>query len=96
MKRGLLFGLGFAVASVIGWVAFPRALYSRHEQPLDFIHKTHAEKSGQADCESCHAFASDGQYVGIPRTEVCAGCHAEKLGTSLQEAVLVDHYVKHG
>jgi menaquinone reductase, multiheme cytochrome c subunit len=90
------FGLGFAGALIIGWIAFPRVLYSRQQQPLDFLHKTHAEKSGQTECESCHSFASDGQYAGIPRTEVCAGCHTEKLGTSAQEARLVDTYVKNG
>jgi hypothetical protein len=92
----LFFGLGFAVALVIGWVAFPRALYTRHQQPVDFFHKTHAEKSGQAECESCHAVEPDGQYAGIPHTEGCAGCHAEKLGTSVEEAALVEYYVKPG
>ncbi len=32
----------------------------------------------------------------MPATEICAGCHAEKLGTSKSEATLVDDYVKPG
>jgi len=93
-RHGIVFGFGLVVALLIGWVAFPRALYVQRQQPLDFFHKTHAEKSGLSQCDSCHALGSDGQYSGIPRTEVCAGCHTEKVGTSEDEALLVDNYVK--
>ncbi len=95
MRRFLLvFGFGFALALVVGWVVFPRALYVSHQQPLDFHHQAHAAKSGQAECASCHVLRSDGQFSGIPRTDVCAGCHADKIGTSENEALLVDNYVK--
>ncbi len=92
----LVFGFGFALALVAGWVAFPRALYVRREQPLEFHHKTHSEKSGLTQCDSCHSLNSDGEFAGMPPTEICAGCHAEKLGTSKSEATLVDNYVKPG
>jgi len=92
----LVFGFGFALAIVTGWVAFPRALYVRREQPLAFHHKTHSEKSGLTQCDSCHALNSDGEFGGIPRIETCAGCHTEKLGTSKDEAILVDDYIKSG
>jgi len=92
----LVFGFGFALAVVTGWVAFPRALYVRREQPLAFHHKTHSEKSGLTQCDSCHSLSSDGEFAGMPSTEICAGCHAEKLGTSKSEATLVDNYVKPG
>jgi menaquinone reductase, multiheme cytochrome c subunit len=95
-RTGIVFGLGFTVALLIGWVAFPRALYISQEQPLDFFHKTHADKSGLTGCDSCHVIGSDGQYSGIPKTEVCAGCHTDKLGISQDEALLVDHYVQQG
>lgn len=94
MRRNLLvFGIGFALAIVTGWVAFPRALYVQRQQPLDFHHKTHGEKSG-AQCDTCHTFTNDGEFAGIPRSEVCAGCHNDKLATSQPEAVLVDNYIK--
>jgi hypothetical protein len=93
-RHWIFFGIGFVIAMFLGWVAFPRALYVRQEQPLDFFHKTHAEKSGLNGCDSCHAVGGDGQYSGIPKTEVCAGCHAAKLGTSQDEALLVGNYVK--
>jgi len=93
-RPSVVFAVGFAVAMFVGWVAFPRALYISQEQPLDFFHKTHAEKSGLNGCDSCHMAGSDGQYSGIPKTEVCAGCHTEKLGSSQDEALLVDNYVK--
>ena len=49
MRRGsLFFAAGLLAALAAGWVAFPRVLYVRQAQPLEFRHKTHAEKSGSA------------------------------------------------
>jgi hypothetical protein len=93
-RNVLAFAIGIVVALAIGWVVFPRVLYSHQQQPVDFMHKTHAEKSGGADCESCHAFNSDGTFAGIPQNETCAACHADKLGASPAEAKLVDDYIK--
>jgi len=97
MRRSLImFGLGVAVALLAGWVAFPRALYVQRQQPLAFHHKTHAEKSGIADCGECHALREDGSFAGIPAMEKCAGCHSERIGESKAEATLVDQYIKPG
>ncbi len=95
-RNQVVFGLGLATALLAGWVAFPRALYSKRPQPLAFLHKTHAEKSGVSDCSQCHAFGDDGQYTGLPPMETCVGCHSGKIGTSTAEATLVDHYIKRG
>ncbi len=95
-RNTLAFGLGLAVALLLGWVAFPRALYERQNQPLAFHHKTHAEKSGSADCNDCHTLRADGTFAGVPALETCAGCHSERVGTSPDEAILVDKYVKGG
>lgn len=71
MRRFLLmFGLGFMVALLAGWVAFPRVLYVQKPQPLEFRHKTHAEKSGIAECSECHALRDD----GAPKTIVSTSC----------------------
>ena len=97
MRRTLVvFAIGFTFAVMTGWVAFPSALYVRKVQPLEFHHKTHSEKSGFTECESCHAFGNAGEFTGIPSIETCAGCHADKLGTSKSEAILVDDYIKRG
>lgn len=97
MKRFLLmFGLGFAVALLAGWFAFPRVLYVQKKQPLEFRHKTHAEKSGVAECSECHALRDDGTFAGVPAMEKCAGCHSDKIGESRAEATLVDTYIKPG
>jgi hypothetical protein len=95
-RNGLIFGFGVLVALVIGWVVFPRVLYSQKQQPLDFLHKTHAEKSGLADCNECHALREDGTFAGLPAMEKCVGCHSEKVGQSAAEAILVDRYIKPG
>jgi hypothetical protein len=97
MQRTIVvFALGVAVALLAGWVAFPRALYLQKQQPLEFRHKTHAEKSGVADCNECHALRDDGTFAGLPAMEKCAGCHSERIGTSNAEATLVDTYIKPG
>jgi hypothetical protein len=38
--------MGVGLALITGWTAFPRALYVRQEQPLEFQHKMHSAKSG--------------------------------------------------
>ena len=95
-RNTFVFGFGLAVALLVGWVAFPRALYVQKHQPLDFLHKTHAEKSGLADCNECHTIRDDGTFAGLPPMEKCAGCHSEKVGESKAEATLVDTYIKPG
>jgi hypothetical protein len=75
-------------------MVFPRVLHRRIPQPLAFRHKTHGQKSGTAACSDCHSLRQDGAFTGIPRTVQCAGCHAERMGSSPAEAVLVDRYVK--
>lgn len=92
----VLFGLGFAVVLVAGWIAFPRVLYRQKPQPLVFLHKTHAEKSGVAECNECHALRDDGTFAGLPAIEKCAACHSDKIGESKSEATLVDFYIKPG
>ena len=97
MRRGsLVFALGVAVALFAGWVAFPRALYVQRQQPVEFHHKLHAEKSGVAECRDCHALRDDGTFAGIPAMEKCSGCHSERIGESKAEATLVDAYIKTG
>lgn len=95
-RSTLVFGFGLVVTLFAGWVLFPRTLYSRRPQPVEFRHKAHAEKSGVSDCSQCHAFREDGSYAGLPSIDTCAGCHSDRIGTSPAEATLVDHYTKPG
>ncbi len=92
----LVFAFGLAVALVAGWVVFPRVLYVQKQQPVEFRHKTHSEKSGVTECSDCHALRDDGTFAGIPAMEKCASCHADKIGQSPAEATLVDNYIKPG
>ena len=95
-RNVVVFGLGLATALLIGWFAFPRVLYTRQNQPLAFLHKTHAGKSGYAECGQCHALREDGTFGGIPSLDTCTSCHSDRMGTSKDEGVLVDAYVKTG
>jgi menaquinone reductase, multiheme cytochrome c subunit len=95
-RNSVVFGFGLAVALVVGWVVFPRALYISQPQPIEFRHKSHAEKSGITDCAQCHAFREDGEFTGLPSNDTCAGCHSDQIGTSASEAKLVDLYIKPG
>jgi len=95
-RNTLVFGCGLVMALFAGWVLYPRALYSKKPQPIEFRHKTHAEKSGASDCAQCHTFRDDGSYAGIPSMDTCAGCHSDRIGTSAAEEKLVDQYIKPG
>src|SRR5690349_10299551 len=90
----IVFVVGFGAALAAGWGAFPRALYQKKAQPVEFRHKTHAAKSGTSQCQDCHAIREDGTFAGIPGTQSCAGCHAEPMGATPAEAVLVNSFVK--
>lgn len=87
------FGLGLAAALATGWLAFPRVLYQRQEQPLQFSHKTHTGDKVGSKCEDCHAFAVDGRFGGVPKLETCAGCHAAPVTENADEKRLVAEYV---
>jgi len=95
-RIGVLFAFGLASTLFAGWIVFPRVLYSQKHQPLAFLHKTHAEKSGVADCTECHSLRGDGSFAGIPPMEKCAECHSDRVGDSNAEAILVDNYIKPG
>ena len=91
----LFFALGFGAVLAAGWLGFPRTLYTSARQPLEFNHRVHKEKASQK-CADCHVINSDGDFVGIPALASCAGCHAEPMGTTANEKVLVSAWVKPG
>ncbi|HEV2469205.1 MAG TPA: menaquinone reductase multiheme cytochrome c subunit QrcA [Candidatus Sulfotelmatobacter sp.] len=95
-RNAIAFAVGVVVALVLGWIIFPRVLYVKKSQPVDFLHKTHAEKSGVAECSECHIIRDDGSFAGLPAMEKCAACHADKVGDSKAEALLVNNYIKPG
>jgi menaquinone reductase, multiheme cytochrome c subunit len=90
------FVAGALVALGFGWLALPRLLYQRIEQPLQFSHALHTGEAVGQSCEDCHAFDTDGRFAGIPSIESCAACHSETLGDSENERRLVEDYVKKG
>ena len=93
MLRGKILVLaGVAASLAIGWAGFPRVIYRRAAQPVDFNHRVHAEKAGQT-CEDCHAFRDDGTFAGFPSLDKCAGCHAAPMGTTAAEKQFIDRYV---
>ncbi len=92
----LTFGAGMAVACVIGWFVFPRALYRKIDQPIQFSHKVHTGEKAGLPCEECHALGPDGRFSGIPRLEKCAACHSEAQGTTADERHLVEEHVRQG
>jgi hypothetical protein len=94
-RRALgFFVAGLALSAALGWLAFPRLLFARAEQPLRFSHRTHAATG--YSCADCHPIGEDGRFAGIPRVESCAPCHAEPQGSSADERRLVEEYVKPG
>lgn len=91
----LFFIVGLAASLIVGWVIFPKLLYSQKKQPFDFNHALHSTLVDNG-CESCHFFREDGSYAGVPKLEQCAGCHEDVQGETADEAVFVNEYVKNG
>jgi len=94
LRASLASAIGLSTALAAGWIVFPRVLYQRQSQPVEFRHQTHAAKSGTAQCTACHVLREDGEFAGLPSIESCAGCHAEPMGTTKAEATLVADFVK--
>ncbi len=88
----LFFILGFVASLMVGWIVFPKLLYSQKEQPFDFNHALHMEMVGEG-CESCHFFREDGSYAGVPKLAQCIDCHEEVQGSTEDEEIFVNEYV---
>lgn len=88
----LFFIAGFAASLLVGWVVFPKLLYSQKQQPFNFSHVTH---NGVVDegCESCHFFREDGTYQGVPTLNQCVDCHEDVQGETRDEKIFVEKYV---
>ncbi|RJQ87105.1 MAG: cytochrome C [Desulfobacteraceae bacterium] len=91
----LFFIIGIAASMIVGWVLFPKLLYSQKSQPFDFNHKLHVELVDDS-CQSCHFFRADGSFSGVPRLAQCVACHDEMQGRSQDEAIFVEQYVAKG
>ncbi len=90
----LFFILGLAASLLLGWVIFPKFLYSQKKQPIDFNHVLHVEEMD--GCESCHFFREDGSFSGIPKLAQCVECHEEAQGEDPNEIKFVEEYVANG
>lgn len=91
----LFFIVGLVASLIVGWVVFPKLLYSQKKQPFDFNHALHVTDQGLG-CDSCHIFREDGSYAGVPKLAQCTDCHTEVQGETEDEAVFVNEYVSKG
>jgi hypothetical protein len=89
----LFFMIGFVLSLVVGWVVFPKLLYSQKKQPIDFNHVQHMELVDEG-CESCHFFREDGSFSGAPTLAQCIDCHEEVQGDTPNEIKFVEAYVQ--
>jgi hypothetical protein len=88
------FFISLVIHLFIGWIVFPKLLYSEKQQPIDFNHKLHTEEMGE--CEGCHYFREDGSYSGIPKLSNCTECHEEAVGEDPEEQKMVEEYIEPG
>jgi hypothetical protein len=88
----LFFILGLFASLILGWVIFPKLLYSQKKQPIDFNHAFHVAEV-ENGCESCHFFREDGTFSGAPKLEQCIDCHEEILGVDPDEIKFHEEYV---
>lgn len=91
----LSFAIGLAASLIVGWVIFPKLLYSQKRQPIDFNHAMHVELVEEG-CASCHFFREDGTFSGAPTLAQCVDCHTEVQGDTPNELRFVEEYVQKG
>lgn len=84
------FMVGLALALAVGWFVFPKVLFSKEKQPLNFPHSAHQDSS----CEDCHFLREDGSYSGTPGINNCKECHEEPMTESEDERILVEEYIQ--
>ena len=89
----LFFLLGLIASMLVGWVVFPKLLYSQKEQPFSFNHVIH-QAEVEEGCQSCHYFRTDGSFSGIPKLDSCLECHSEILGQSEEEEYFYNEFVQ--
>ncbi len=87
----LFFIIGLSLSLIVGWIIFPKLLYSKKQQPFDFNHVLHNEMV--EDCQSCHFFREDGSFAGVPKLAQCVDCHMDIQGDTEDEAIFVNEYV---
>lgn len=59
------------------------------EQPVPFNHQLHVVKGGVV-CDTCHEHYADRARAGLPRLEVCMGCHRKVTPQSRTGAAYVE------
>mgnify|MGYP006287892581 FL=1 len=89
----LFFMVGFVLSLVVGWVIFPKLLYSQKKQPIDFNHALHVDLVDEG-CESCHFFREDGSFSGAPQLAQCIDCHADIMTDTENEIKFYEEYVQ--
>lgn len=89
----LFFIVGVVASLIIGWAVFPKLLYSKKNQPIDFNHKLHLGEVEEG-CQSCHFLREDGSFSGIPKLASCMECHEEVQGEDPNEKKFVEEYVQ--
>jgi hypothetical protein len=95
MRASILFLAGAAASLAFGWLAFPKFLYERIEQPQQFSHVAHAKKA-EMTCDACHSVRADGSFAGVPVLEGCTACHSDVVGKTAAEKAFVENYAKPG
>ena len=91
----LFFIAGFVASLIVGWVVFPKLLYSHKKQPINFNHALHM-KEVEEGCESCHYFREDGSFSGVPTISHCIECHEDVNGEDPEEEKFVRKYIQTG
>jgi hypothetical protein len=77
------------MALLVGWALAPAGAGERHEQPVQYNHKVHAEQLG-INCSSCHEGTESRRRAGFPPDDVCGACHSAPQSDSPKEAKLIE------
>jgi hypothetical protein len=81
VRRSLL--LFFTPFIIFTWIFFgisqkgcDSVMQADAAKQIPFNHKTHVEKYGTSDCQTCHGYEENGRFKGTPSVGECTSCHA--------------------
>lgn len=60
--------------AVLAQLPTPKIMRPAPEQPVPYSHKTHVAMG--LKCAQCHPMPEPGDFMTLPATKVCMGCHA--------------------
>ncbi len=73
---------------IVSIVIFVSGCGETVRQPIKFNHKKHVDMG--IGCDTCHIYVKEQPFAGLPKIEICLGCHEAPITKSAEEEKIRD------